>query len=186
MSLDGKKGITLSGILTTLTEWFSSEKKTAEPESPPSLNDLVTDPYSMYYGQYSTMYNNGIYGPYSIQLSGTTSVPTLSPNNWIGQNGYAGITTGLSSVNATPSYYEDLVITRTGKPSISVAATIETICDTLNIILPDKEKLKENPSLEAAYEHYKEVLNKTILSQELKNAYDSYKIIEKLTQETEE
>lgn len=96
----------------------------------------------------------------------------------------ASITGSYTSVSKPVFYTEstefenDIVIKQRGE-SIHVGKTIKAILDTFYIIIPDQKLLDSNPSLKAAYEHHQSVIQET-LGERLKDAYNSYKTIEKL------
>lgn len=100
--------------------------------------------------------------------------------------------TGTYTTVSNPVYYtdsndfdNDITIKRKNGESIRVGDTIKAILDTLYIILPDQRLLDSNPSLKAAYEHHQTVMEET-LGDRLKDAYNSYKTIEKLVLEKDE
>lgn len=96
----------------------------------------------------------------------------------------ASITGSYTTVSKPVFYTEstefenDIVIKQRGE-SIHVGKTIKAILDTFYIIIPDQKLLDSNPSLKAAYEHHQSVIQET-LGERLKDAYNSYKTIEKL------
>ncbi len=100
--------------------------------------------------------------------------------------------TGSYTTVSNPVYYtnssdfeNDITIKRKNGESIRVGDTIKAILDTFYIILPDQKLLDSNPSLKAAYEHHQAVMQET-LGDRLKDAYNSYKTIEKLVLEKDE
>lgn len=107
-----------------------------------------------------------------VSITGTGTWTTVSPS-WSSGT----ISLGTTSFDEIDS---DITLKRKGKPDVKIGATLDLICEHLNIIIPEKSLLESNPALKMAYEHYSEVLQKTYADIELKNAYDSYKTLEKL------
>lgn len=100
--------------------------------------------------------------------------------------------TGTYTTVSKPVYYtestefeNDIVIKRQNGESIRVGQTIKAILDTFYIIMPDQKLLDTNPSLKAAFDHHQTVLQET-LGERLKDAYNSYKTIEKLVLDSDD
>lgn len=100
--------------------------------------------------------------------------------------------TGVYTTVSNPVYYtnssdfdSDITIKRKNGETIRVGDTIKAILDTFYIIVPNQTLLDSNPSLKAAYEHHQAVMQET-LGERLKDAYNSYKTIEKLVLEKDE
>lgn len=117
-----------------------------------------------------------------------------------GGGGYAnltinsGVSTGLYTTSST-SYSpvmtiqhndadnSDVIIKRPNGVEIPVGKSIELILDHLKLILPNKRELEENPALKLAYDNYLQVLETVRHSQEIKDAYDSYQMVRKLSKD---
>lgn len=144
------------------------------------------------YNSYLSACGPGIYSnPYTGYGYGSASATSITTSTGsIPANSTQAISASLGSntynigsiINTFNDDFNDITITRgKNKNSYKVAATLDIICDSLGIIIPDQKKLNENPSLKLAYDNYQEVLKKTWMTNELSEAYNNYKIIEKLT-----
>lgn len=133
---------------------------------------------------------SGITSVAASAIGGYTSVVTAGNSSISGVFGGGGLTSAsISGVYNTtvskPVYYiestefENDIVIKQGNESIHVGKTIKAILDTFYIIIPDQKLLDSNPSLKAAYEHHQSVMQET-LGERLKDAYNSYKTIEKL------
>lgn len=124
----------------------------------------------------------------------TGALGTVTTTGYGGGGG--GWTTGVTtSVNAgtisigsthLSGSDSDITLKRGGKPDIKIGATLDLICECLNIVIPEKSLLDNNPALKLSYENYKEVLQRTVSNPELKQAYNDYKFIENLVREEKE
>lgn len=177
---------------------MSAKKATSLPETKSidlnetSERDIYQSSYMDYYSL-DSMYNTYITsagsstasitgtgyggggGTYSVNLTGAgsmSSVYSISGGAGWASNNY---------VNNTITANADITISRKGK-EINVAETLELIVEHLNLIIPDKKLLNDNPSLKLAYDNYLEVLSK-ISNPELKSAVESYKVLEQLVKD---
>ena len=123
-------------------------------------------------------------------IGGYTSIVTTSSSGAGSIFGGGALTaSSISSTYTTvskPVYYtestafeNDIVINRKDGEAIRVGQTIKAILDTFYIIIPDQTLLDSHPSLKAAYEHHRAIIQET-LGERLKDTYNSYKTIEKL------
>lgn len=113
-----------------------------------------------------------------VSLTGAGSWTTIPPS-------WSSGTISLGAIKADDTD-TDITLKRKNKPDLKIGVTLDLICEHLNIIIPEKSLLESNPALKMAYEHYSEVLQKTYADIELKNAYDSYKTLEKLLRSEDE
>jgi hypothetical protein len=96
----------------------------------------------------------------NITVSGTGAVGASSGLYLTGTGG-GGVqfinaaSTYTTYANAVPSFSNDIIIHRDGKPNIKVAETLEMLMDRLCIILPAMELIEKYPALRDAYENYK-------------------------------
>ena len=99
-------------------------------------------------------------------------------------SGVYSISTGASPYSINPyntNFDSDITISRpTGR--INVGKTLEMILEHLNLIVPVQAELDSNPSLKLAYENYLEVLA-AARNQTVKDAFDSYQMIRKLSKD---
>jgi hypothetical protein len=59
------------------------------------------------------------------------------------------------------------------------------ILEHLQLIVPDEQELRDNPSLKLAYENYLEALAAT-RDPSIQAAFDSYHMVRKLTKDTDD
>lgn len=183
MNWVGEKATALSGMLTKLTTLFSSRKIQDQLELD-EQEEFDLDKCQDYY-------------TYSLSSSGmydtTITTPTITASGVFNTSGSYSIPTGglwtspytTFSVGNSTTVDNDITLCRQGKPNMKIGATLDEILKQLLIIVPDHKLLEENESLKLAYDNYVEVLQATV-NPELSAAYNSYKIIERLTTNDEE
>jgi hypothetical protein len=97
----------------------------------------------------------------NITLSGTGAVGASSGLYLTGAGGGGGVnwinaaSTYTTYANTVPSFSNDVVIRRDGKPDIKIAETLEMLMDRLCVIVPAMELIEKYPALRDAYENYK-------------------------------
>lgn len=167
--------------------------------STPIPYDYYSTSYGGGGGGYTTGAINNVVtyggGGAGIASSGTSptiySVTGITPS--LGSSGIS-LATGrwatASSTSYTPrsEFDSDIVIKRYNKPELKLGATLDLILDSLYIIIPDHKELDNNPALKSAYDHWQEKFNEhKQLMNPVKEAYDSYLMVQKLVkEETEE
>lgn len=183
---------------TKLTTWLLPKKKLNNTTTNLNIDaadinfDLLNQAIDNMYSNMSINVSSAASSSSNSILTGgygtgsATGVSLTGVNTWnIPTNTWSAgtITLGTNSYN---EYDADLTLKRNGRPDIKVGATLDLICEHLNIIIPEKSLLDNNPALKMAYDHYKETLQKTFSNPELKSAVDSYKTLEKLVRDDEE
>jgi len=128
--------------------------------------------------------------PWSNNKSGISDITVTNAGSGYYSPSTVTLSNSSTSYNIIPdtSYVTaGLVITLSDSRSLNVGDTLEQIIECFGIVIPDKNLIEKYPALKEAYDEYKHQLIKTLssLNPNLKSAFDSYDMIEKLVKNEE-
>ena len=127
-----------------------------------------------------------------VGSGGSAGTLLANTNQWSTSSMITGIVSpgcGLSSGNnwqatpPTPSFVEitgDLIISDISGNKINVSDVLKSILEHNIFLIPNYEMLKKYPSLNDAWNEYKQTLQKNIMQPDLQSAIENYKMIESL------
>jgi hypothetical protein len=132
-----------------------------------------------------TVYTSGY--PYSVTSTGTLSITTSSwgcgASSWsYGTGGGGGSASSIMTIASSDVYdNSDVTIKRPNGTEIRVGECLETIMETLFMIIPDKKLMGRYPALDDAFKNHMQLIrDKLHGDHDLKDSYESYQMIKKL------
>jgi hypothetical protein len=143
-------------------------------------NNVIEDDNNIQNNQF-TLYNSSTQSNTisSISLVNSGSGYTSGPN-WT-QAPSSSATQFQSDIIFNTDVY---IYTNNGNP-INIGDTFKTLLEITGIFVPNYKLISKYPSLNSAWEEYKQLLQKNINNIELQNALENYKIVEAIVKQDE-
>jgi hypothetical protein len=117
----------------------------------------------------------------------SSSNAVLTSSGWVSQFG-PNTSNNTVSISGTISIDSEEPIIKTKKNKINLDEVYENILilnEMFSVIVPNKKKIEENPTLKDAYEQYNnaKLIEPKYNSEEYRTAYEQYKLLETLVKE---